>query len=79
MGTYYENIINEAILSLINDDSISSTTHKFLNPLAHRKNKIKYTEKEFIEKYCCRCGSQRCEGIGTEWFDGCQYKNNLQK
>ena len=32
-------------------------------------------DKEFIEKYCHNCGTQRCEGIGTEWFEGCQYKN----
>ena len=30
--------------------------------------------KQFIEKYCYNCGTQRCEGIGTEWFDGCHYK-----
>lgn len=30
--------------------------------------------KQFIEKYCYNCGTQRCEGIGTEWFDGCRYK-----
>lgn len=32
-------------------------------------------DKEFIEKYCHNCGTQRYEGIGTEWFDGCRYKN----
>ena len=32
-------------------------------------------DKEFIEKYCHNCGTQRCEGIGTEWFEGCRYKN----
>ena len=31
-------------------------------------------DKEFIEKYCHNCGTQRCEGIGTEWFEGCRYK-----
>ena len=38
-----------------------------------------YDEKEFIERFCHNCGSQRCEGIGTDWFDGCQYKNHLKK
>lgn len=38
---------------------------------------IKMNEKQFIKKYCHNCGSQRCEGIGTDWFDGCQYKWNL--
>ena len=27
-------------------------------------------DEKFIETYCHNCGSQRCEGIGTEWFDG---------
>lgn len=39
----------------------------------------KLTEEEFIEQYCYNCGSQRCEGIGTEWFDGCQNKEHLRK
>lgn len=37
------------------------------------------TEKEFIEEYCHNCSSQRCEGIGTEWFDGCKFKDHLSK
>ena len=35
------------------------------------------TKQEFIEKYCHNCGSQRCEGIGTPWFEGCQMKDQL--
>lgn len=34
-------------------------------------------EKEFREKYCNMCGSQRCEGIHTEWFEGCKHKQEL--
>lgn len=34
---------------------------------------------EFEEKYCKYCGSQRCEGIGTEWFDGCKFRSQLRK
>ena len=33
-------------------------------------------DKQFIETYCNNCGSQRCEGIGTEWFKGCKYRWN---
>ena len=33
--------------------------------------------EKFIETYCHNCGSQRCEGIGIEWFEGCKYKWNL--
>lgn len=35
------------------------------------------SKEEFIKKYCQCCGSQRCEGIGTEWFEGCQHKDEL--
>lgn len=34
-------------------------------------------KEEFIEKYCSVCGSQRCEGIGTIWFNGCEHKGEL--
>lgn len=30
------------------------------------------TPKEFIQKYCYMCGSQRCERSG-EWLKGCPY------
>ena len=33
-------------------------------------------DEQFIKKYCHSCGTQRCEGIGTEWFKGCQYRWN---
>lgn len=32
---------------------------------------------EFIKTYCHNCGSQRCEGIDSEWFEGCRLKWNL--
>lgn len=34
--------------------------------------------KEFVQHYCHNCGSQRCEGVGTEWFEGCQHKEHLK-
>lgn len=37
-----------------------------------------YNEEEFVEHFCHNCGSQRCEGVGTEWFEGCQYKEHLK-
>lgn len=43
----------------------------------NRQEKRLLTESEFIREYCHRCGSQRCEGIGTDWFDGCQFKDRL--
>ena len=33
-------------------------------------------DKQFVEAYCHNCGTQRCEGIGTEWFEGCKYRWN---
>lgn len=39
----------------------------------------KLSEQEFLDKFCYKCGTQRCEGIGTEWFDGCQYKRYLKE
>lgn len=39
----------------------------------------KLSAEEFTEKYCRGCGSQRCEGIGTVWFEGCGYKEFLRK
>lgn len=45
----------------------------------NRNKKKLLTEKEFVQEYCNNCGSQRCEGIGTEWFDGCKFKNHLSK
>ena len=37
----------------------------------------KLNPSQFKEKYCDKCGSQRCLGPGSEWFDGCAYKNDL--
>ena len=34
-------------------------------------------KEQFIETYCHNCGTQRCEGIGTEWFEGCPKRWNL--
>ena len=39
----------------------------------------KLTPDQFKEKYCDKCGSQRCLGPGSEWFDGCQHKNEIKK
>ena len=34
-------------------------------------------KEQFYETYCIHCGSQRCEGIDTDWGEGCQYRWNL--
>lgn len=56
--------------------AVNETDIKETN-IANKKNCSKLTDDEFVEKYCHNCGSQRCEGIGTDWFDGCQYRNEL--
>lgn len=35
--------------------------------------------EEFYKKYCVLCGSQRCEGIDSEWFDGCKEEDKLDE
>ena len=40
---------------------------------------VKYSREEFIAKHCSVCGSQRCEGVDTEWFDGCKFKDELNE
>lgn len=42
------------------------------------KSISKLTEEEFYKKHCQMCGTQRCEGMGTEWFDGCGYRFELE-
>lgn len=43
-----------------------------------QESNLKLTEQEFLHKYCYGCGSQRCEGMGTPWFDGCQHRHELE-
>lgn len=38
----------------------------------------KLTKEEFYKKHCCMCGSQRCEGMDSDWFDGCQHRYELE-
>ena len=37
-----------------------------------------YDVDEFVEHFCRRCGSQRCEGVGTEWWVACKHKDHLK-
>ena len=34
-------------------------------------------KESFYNKYCLLCGSQRCEGIDSEWFNGCSKRDEL--
>ena len=40
---------------------------------------MKVSPEQFVETYCHNCGSQRCEGIGTDWFEGCVHKGALKR
>ncbi len=37
------------------------------------------TSEQFEKLYCNICGSQRCEGVDSEWFDGCKFKDHLSR
>ena len=37
------------------------------------------TPELFEQIYCNTCGTQRCEGINSEWFDGCKFKDHLNR
>ena len=37
------------------------------------------TTEQFTKLHCNTCGTQRCEGINSEWFDGCQFKDHLSR
>ena len=43
----------------------------------HEMNLIE-DPKEFTRLYCYGCGSLRCEGVGTPWFEGCRLKKYLK-
>ena len=34
-------------------------------------------KEQFIKTHCLNCGTQRCEGIDSEWFEGCSKKWDL--
>ena len=34
-------------------------------------------KEEFIKTHCFSCGTQRCEGVDSEWFEGCKKKWEL--
>ena len=34
-------------------------------------------KEEFVKTHCLNCGTQRCEGIDSEWFSGCKKKWDL--
>lgn len=38
----------------------------------------KLSLKEFVKIYCHNCGSSKCEGIGTVWFQDCKYRDRLK-
>lgn len=43
------------------------------------QDRKRLSAEEFCQEYCLNCGSQQCEGIGTEWFESCCFKNDLRE
>lgn len=72
-------VLNGEIMSLYQDIKIGLE-----EAIAYEKEKgaevkvSKLSTQAFKEKYCINCGSQRCEGIESEWFDGCQHRYELE-
>ena len=59
----------------INSDGVCTDCDKLQQPEDYNNN---LSPEEFVEIYCHNCGSQRCEGIGTVWFQGCKYQDRLK-
>ncbi len=36
------------------------------------------TFEQFKETYCLMCGTQRCGGPGSKWFEGCRHREELE-
>lgn len=43
------------------------------------QKRAKLNAEEFCQAYCVNCDSQQCEGIGTELFENCCFKNDLRE
>lgn len=67
MGEFYKSVKTLKNLNYYNNNSEIVVENK------------KFEDAEsFAEYYCHGCGSQRCEGVGTPWFEGCGHKEHLK-
>lgn len=57
---------------ILDDMRLQKEKEKELEP-------ISLTRKEFEDQFCSLCGTQRCEGIDSEWFSGCEHKELLKQ
>ena len=62
------------------EDEMIEYIRKFFHPNVEKihPNVEEIMVDRFQKEYCMMCGSQRCEGPGTEWFDGCIHKEKLR-
>lgn len=72
---YNESIRKKSYFTDIESEHKSTTQS---TTLEINEVKPKLDDEAFLHKYCYGCGSQRCEGIGTPWFEGCQYRHELE-
>lgn len=67
---YYGTFLGDEAEIMVDDKTVANETDT---------PQEKLSAEEFYEKFCLNCGSQRCEGIGTVWFEGCEYKEILKE
>ena len=55
--------------------------NKGLNDLREGARKVvkQLSKDDFIKNNCHNCGTQRCGGPDTEWFEGCSLKDELKQ
>ena len=61
---------------------LTGALYHILDDMRIQKDKgreFQITEKEFEEMFCKLCGTQRCEGVDSEWFEGCKHKDKLKQ
>lgn len=77
MDEFYKSIKTLKSLNYYNNNSEIVADNKIKDKHGIGIYKCEEPE-EFAKLYCSNCGSQRCEGIGTPWFEGCMHKECLK-
>lgn len=62
-------------------DKWNDIPEEYLTPVVDwaKLDCLTMSEEQFTKIYCSNCGTQRCEGIYSEWFDGCKFKDHLSR
>ena len=56
-----------------------NTLKNLIAVLSEFRTKEEIAEIFFEIIHCDNCGSQRCEGVYSEWFSGCQHKEEYDR